>query len=85
MGNLQEVLKELAADLAFTDSGVNAEIVKMVKESAKDAAKKLKSEDVALIDTDIEDVEVACYICTVVALVNGSLPGFLAEKHSKQH
>ncbi len=84
-GNLNQVIKELASDLAFTDDNLNLNIIRMVKDAAKDSAKNLKSKDVAFIDSDIEDVEAACYILTIAEVLIQSLPAFIESKHSTQH
>ena len=84
-GDLNEILKQLAVELAFTNEAINKPVVDMVRSSVKNVAKELKSKEVALIDTDIEDLEVACYICTITELLLNNFADFVEKKHSVKH
>ena len=87
-GDLNEILKQLAGELAFTNDGINKTVIElrfMVRDSVKSVAKELKSKEVALVDTDIEDLEVACYICTITELLLNNFADFVEKKYSVKH
>ena len=48
-GNLNEILKQLAVELAFTNEAINKPVIDMVRSSVKSVAKELKSKEVALV------------------------------------
>lgn len=84
-GDLNETLKALAAELAFTDEGINKPVVDMVKDAVNSTAKTLKDKHTEFIDIDIEDLEVACYICTVTDLLLNHFADFVEKQNSVKH
>ena len=83
--DLNETLKALAIELAFTDEGINKPVVDMVKDTANSVAKDLKNKYAAFVEVDIEDMQVACYIRTVTELLLNHLADFVEKQNNIKH
>ena len=84
-GDLQETLKLIAGELAFTDKGVNKYIIDKIRSATKESAKNLKNKEVSLIGADDEDLEVACCVCVVTQYLCDHFSIFVEKQTAVNH